>query len=787
MARSRSRSVRLLLALGACLALGFAAAWGALYLGVLRDLPDLRSLQDYRPLLSSRVYDRAGRLIGEFYDERRFLVPLEAVPEHVIRAFVASEDDAFFQHQGLDYRSIVRAAWVNLRAGGEIRQGGSTITQQVAKTLLLTPERRYTRKLKDMLLARRIEQRFSKEEILYLYLNQIYFGHGAYGIGEAARTYFGVTPGELSISQAALLAGLPRAPSSYSPYRDPQAAEARRQYVLRRMYEEGYVNESSYEESLADRPALADPPEKDDMAAAAWLAEEVRRHLFEVFGGERVRRDGLVIETTLDLDAQRAAQAALRSGLEALDHRQGYRGPVRRVAPDEIEASLGDLARENAGAPADGPLLGVVTAVDAKAGAARVAFGPGQGGEVRLEDVRWARTPDPARYPAPVGSIERVFRVGDVTRFVRRAGEARLLLHQEPLVEGSLLAFEVETGDVLAMVGGYDFERSEFNRVTQARRQPGSAFKPIVYGAALREGWTAASTIVDRPVVYEDPASGFVWRPGNYKGEFYGRITLRSALARSVNNATIHLLTAVGVDDVIDYARTLGIESPMERNLSLALGSSGLSLLELTRAYAVFPAQGRRVVPRFIARVLDADGEVLLENVPLGSAFAEEQPPEVLSPLDAYLATDMLRAVVEERDGTGRQARALGRPLGGKTGTTNEQADAWFVGFSPDLVTGVWVGFDEKRVLGRGETGGHAALPIWIDFMREALAKRPRRDFTVPEGVVFARVDRASGLLAGPRSTDTYFQAFAEGKVPTETAGSVTASEGDRRLRLDAF
>ena len=324
--------------------------------------------------------------------------------------------------------------------------------------------------------------------------------------------------------------------------------------------------------------------------------------------------------------------------------------------------------------------------------------------------------------------------------------------------------------------------------MTQARRQPGSAFKPVIYGAALRKGWTAASTIVDRPLVYEDPDSGFVWRPGNYKGEFYGRITLRSALARSVNNATIHLLNAVGVDDVIDYARTLGIESPLVRNLSLALGSSGVSLLELTRAYAVFPAQGRRVVPRFVARVLDAEGNVLLENVPLGGGPAQAEPAEVLSPLDAYLATDMLRAVVEEPHGTGRQAQALRRPLGGKTGTTNEQADAWFVGFSPDLMAGVWVGFDEKRVLGRGETGGRAALPIWIDFMREALAERPRRDFPVPEGVVFARVDRASGLLAGPDSTDSYFQAFAEGKVPTETSdGSVAASESDRRLRLDAF
>jgi penicillin-binding protein 1A len=842
MALARSRAARILLALGGLAALGALVGGFLFYTNFLRDLPDLRTLEDYRPWLTSRVLDREGRLIGEFYDERRFLVSLDEIPRHAVMAFVAAEDDTFYEHQGLDYQAILRAAWKNLAAGGEIRQGGSTITQQVAKSLLLSPERRYTRKVKDMLLARRIEQQLTKDEILYLYLNQIYFGRGAYGIGEAARSYFGIVPAELTISQSALLAGLPKAPSAYSPHRNPEAAERRRQYVLRRMYEEGYLNESGYEEAVAAPPGLAEAPEAENLVAAAYFVEEVRRALFESLGGERVRRDGLVVETTLDLDTQLSAVGALRRGLEALDHRQGYRGPLRRVPPKDVGQALAGLAEENGllavegeeavplTLPADRPLLGVVTAVDPKSDTAEVAFAPGLTGRVSLKDVNWAREPDPSRYPYSMRNIESIFQVGDVARFdapasgasdgAVRKDPARLLLHQEPEVEGALFATELETGDVLALVGGYDFERSEFDRVTQARRQPGSAFKPIIYGAAMAHGWTPASIVVDRPLVYEDPESGFTWRPGNYKGVFHGKLTLRQALARSVNNATIHLLNELGVDNAMEFARRVGIESPMDRNLSLALGASSVSLLELVRAYTVFPNEGRLVEPRFVLRVLDRDGNALLENLMLGAAPVPEEeaepgtqplvpeasapperrrleaddlfePPEgrVLSPVHAYLGTDLLRAVVTEKKGTGKTARVLKRTVAGKTGTTNEQGDAWFVGFSPDVASGVWVGFDERRVLGRRETGGGAALPIWIDFMRSALAGRPDRDFAVPEGIVFARVERKTGLPAGPASGDTYFQAFATGTEPGEDEAGrpITAQESDRLLRRDAF
>lgn len=839
MALTRSRLVRILLsAAGLLVVTGLGTALG-FYLAFLRDLPDLHSLDDYHPRLASRVFDRNGAPIGEFYVERRRITPYEQVPDHVVRAFVAGEDSTFFEHSGIDFVSILRAAWVNLLAGGEIRQGGSTITQQMVKGLLLTPERNIRRKIREMILARDIERHFSKQEILYLYLNQIYFGHGAYGIGEAARAYFDKDVTELSVSEGAQLAGLPKAPSRYSPYANPEQAEQRRVYVLERMRAEGFLDETTFAAAVAEVPVLREPDVQQNFAAAAYFTEEVRRHLFEALGGATVLGGGLVIETTLDIELQRAADAAVRLGLRNLSKRQGYRGPLRRVTEAEIPAELERLAATNqiavveedtAEAPAaegalvgEGPFEGVVTAVEPNHKLARVAFAPDVEGFVRLSDVSWARPPDPSKAPRRVREIEKIFRVGDVAYFFRRqlsaqAGDPedalRVTLFQEPVVEGALLSIDVHEQEVLALVGGYDFGRSQFNRVTQARRQPGSAFKPFIYGAAIEKGYTPATIVFDRPVVYTDEESGFVWRPRNYGRTFFGPITLRDALARSVNNATVHLFRDVGVDYVISYARHLGIESPLNRDLSLALGSSGLSLLELTRAYATFPAHGRRVEPVYIRRVTDRNGEVLLENVPLGHPPAEngdapvlapvatsaetdptdltapDAPPEgeVITPENAYLVADLLRAVVADPDGTGWRLRALGRPLAGKTGTTNDQADAWFLGFSPDIATGVWVGHDESHFLGWGETGSRAAAPIWVAYMKAALAKRRVRDFPVPEPIVFARIDRKTGLLADESSRNTVFQSFLADTVPTETSGKAqNLDEGRRLLRMDDF
>jgi len=880
----RSRGFKVLLVLVGLLVTVGAGAGAVFYWTLLRDLPDLRTIEDYRPPLASRVVDRHGRQIGEYFTERRILTSFDAIPDYVIQAFVAGEDSTFFQHAGLDYQSILRAAWVNLRAGGAIKQGASTITQQMVKGLLLSPERRYRRKIREMILARKIEQHFSKTEILYLYLNQIYFGHGAYGIGEAARSYFGKAVDELSVSEGAQLAGLPKAPSRYSPFANPREAEIRRRYVLTRMLNERFIDAETYATALAEVPILVKSSANGMAPGAEYFVEEVRRYLFDALGSEAVLRGGLWIETTLDSDLQHAAVASLRKGLVDLDHRQGYRGHVRHTSSGNIEVEMRLAAEANEFADAADPVeskaletglaseegapppsaaqtllargehyLGVVTSVDRDTQSARVAFAPGVEGILRLVDVNWARKPDPNVRPRPVKAISRIVKIGDVAHFERvlpkdldedeaviHAGESGIppvyvSLYQEPIVQGALLSIDVTRDEVLTLVGGYDYDKSQFNRVTQARRQPGSAFKPLIYAAAMERGYTPASIVHDRPVVYTDETSGFIWRPRNYGRNFYGPITLREALARSINNATVHLFRDLGVDFVIDFVRRLGIESPLSRDLSLALGSSDLTLLELTRAYAVFPAAGRRVIPIFIRRVSDRDGNVLLENIALGAiptrpedadAFPAEETLEVaegdiaeplepeeevgvagieevpaaeeeeetlpagyvISPERAYLVSDLLHAVVVDPKGTGWRLRALRRPLAGKTGTTNDQADAWFMGFSPEIMTGVWVGHDESRFLGWGETGSRAAAPIWVDYMRAALVNRPLRDFTPPEPIVFARIDRKTGLLADSNSTDTVFQAFLTGTEPTKTASAEKEnSELRHELRLDSF
>jgi penicillin-binding protein 1A len=898
--------------------LGLAAGAVLFERHFLRDLPDLRRIEDYAPPVTSVVLDRRGRLIGEFYDEQRRLVPIGEIPRHVQLAFVAAEDKHFFEHKGIDYTGILRAAIANLRAGGEIKQGASTITQQMVKSLLLTPERTYRRKIREMILARRIEEHFTKDEILYLYVNQIYFGHGAWGIGQAARGYFGKKVKDLSVSESALLAGLVQRPSSWSPYASVEAAERRRRYVLGRMHADGFIDRAAYDEALASPPIIQGPGNEEDMASSAHFTELVRRYLFERLGGDTVLKTGLVIETTLDLDLQKAAVVALRAGLEAHDHRQGWRGPIRHVdapgrtqeiamlsesnaehwvraveeagsgeagsekargvanevdldagaeealpdvaanGPDSVEALSAETGEvEEWGAevlaepldpnrlsaellPFDEPLVGIVTEVDREAQTARVSFAPEVFGQVRLEDIEWARPVDPKRRPRPVKDIGLILSPGDVANFVRledlppeelpeeetdevldeqdllAEAEAarpltpmpRLGIAQRPIVQGALLSFDNHTGDVLSLVGGYDYQQSEFNRATQALRQPGSAFKPFIYGAALEKGLTPVSKVIDRPIVYTDPISGYMWRPRNYGRHFFGPMPMRNALKKSINNATVHLFRDVGVDFVIDYARRFGIQSPLSRDLSLALGSSSVTLLELTTAYAVFPNFGRRVVPRFITRVTRGDGQVLLKDVPLGNSpppivkpLVDEREPQfetypdaeilptdqIISNAAAYLMCDLLKAVVQE--GTGRRLRSLGRPLAGKTGTTNDQGDAWFMGFSPDVTTGVWVGHDDNQVLGFGETGAGAALPIWKDYMAVALADLPIRDFDVPhQNIVFQRIDRDTGLLADAGSKNAYFQPFIEGTEPIRGVSERdSATESMRAMRDDVF
>jgi penicillin-binding protein 1A len=804
-----STRARILLGAVAFVVLAASAAAAVFYVAFVRDLPDMQSLADYRPSLTSVVLDRDGVPIGEFYEFRRRVVPLDQVPEHVIQAFLAAEDDSFYEHSGVDYMSILRAAWTNLVSGGRL-QGASTITQQTVKQLLLSPERTYRRKIRELVLARRLEQRFTKDEILFLYLNEIYFGSGAYGIAEAARTYFAKDVGALDVAEAALLAGMPKAPGRFSPHVNPERAEERRVWVLGRMLEEGFIDAAAH--AAAQPPPRLIAPVSEASLAAAYFTENVRRRLVALLGNDVVLKGGLVIETTLDAKLQREAVIALRRGLEAYDQRHGWRGALRRVKAAELDAEKEKLGKENAleaGAdPITSPLgparLGVVVATDD--GHALVAFAKGVDARFAFADAKWA---EPAKN----------LRVGDVAYFYVSRGEDGALtavLHQQPEVQGALLALDLPSGDVAALVGGYEFAASELDRATQSLRQPGSAFKPIVYTAAIANGLTPASIVMDSPVVYDN------FRPENYGRRFLGALTLAEALARSVNNAAVHLLEDVGIAPTISLARRLGIRSELEPGLALALGASSVSLLELTRAYAVLGAGGRVVEPRMIVRVLDRDGEVLLEDVPLDertaepAAEAENEPEEpapaaepspeaeiteaaepmnapapalpdgyALSPAQAYVATSLLRTPIEHPAGTGHAAASLGRPLAGKTGTTNDHTDAWFVGFSPELAAGVWVGFDQNRLLGKGETGGRAALPIWMEFMRPALESRPPRDFPAPPGVVFARIDAKTGGLASAGSEATLFQAFLEGTEPVQAAADSSAASADSQRELE--
>ena len=847
MAFFRSGGIRIALILLFVSLVGSAGGAAAVYFLLIRDLPDLQKIADYRPPVTSVVVDRSGQPIAEFHTEQRRLVPIEGIPKHVKLAFVSAEDGKFYEHEGFDFVAIVRAAIANLREGG-IAQGASTITQQTVKSLLLTSERTYERKIREILLSWRLEQALTKDEILYLYLNQIYFGNGAYGVGQAARSYFGKDVKELSVSEAALLAGLPQRPSAYDPNRNPQAAEARRRYVLERMRVDGHIDQATHDRERAAPPVLADHAvERERFAIAGYFAEEVRRLLYEKLGQDVVLNGGLHVETTLDFELQRTARAAVQRGLVAQDHRHGYRGPVRRIPTDEREGELARLARANAGldeaAPleepgqpagslaaaaihrrlAEGePIEGLVVAVDGEKQVAKIAFGAAVTGRAALADVKWARKPNPESGPHSLSEIGAVFSIGDVARFVeiRPDGDAqangdeakattervaRLDLWQQPFAQGALLSLDNRSGDVLAMIGGYDFAQSEFNRAVQAQRLPGSAFKPFIYGAALARGYTPVSTVIDRPVVYTDPASGYVWAPRNYGRKSYGPMTMRDALKKSINNATVYLFRDLGPSYVIAHARRFGIESKLTPDLSLALGTSAVTLLELTRAYAVYPRSGERIAPRFITRVVDRDGKELLTNVPLGNPLPPLAPlpisetttaagdatwpttwnsdTQVIPPADAFLMCDMLQAVV--REGTGAALSKLGRTLAGKTGTTNEYSDAWFVGFSPEITTGVWVGNDDNQVLGRGETGGTTALPIWGEFMKVAVAPYPNRDFEAPADIEFRRVDKNSGLLADASTVDAYFQPFRAGTAPERTFTEQTVEKKTRQAARD--
>jgi len=741
-----------------------AITLAGIYLYLNRNLPKISSLKDYRPSIITSVYSDDNRKIAEFFQERRVVLPLTEVPDMLKKAFVAAEDSRFYTHKGIDILSIFRAFYKNVEAGA-IVQGGSTITQQVTKSFFLSPEKSYTRKMKEAILAYRIDNKFSKDEILFLYLNQIYLGHGAYGVQAASENYYGKSANELNLAECAMLAGLPQAPSKYSPFSYPERAKQRQIYVLNRMVEEGFITNIQATEAINQTLDIK-PRRNLYIEEVPVYTEHIRRYISNKYGDDVLYREGIKIYSAVNIEMQKMARDEIKKGLYALDKRQGYRGPIKHLRREEFESFSTELQLELEKAPLEeGRIVtGVVIEIDDKNNTVIVRMGKALG-VIRIDDMRWARKPDPevAYYEARINQVGKVLKTGDVIQ-VRVKGKIFetdrwwLALEQEPKAQAALLCIESETGNVKVMMGGKDFRESQFNRAVQSRRQPGSAFKPIIYAAALDKGYTPATTIIDSPIVYTDTEHDFTWKPRNYKETFYGPTLFRDALAKSRNVVTIKILKDIGIDYAIDYARKLGITSNLNRDLSIALGSSGVSLFELVGAYSVFNNLGYFVEPVFITKILDREGNLIEEANPVRKKVIEQST--------AYIMTSLLESVVKH--GTGRRVAALNRPVAGKTGTTNNLHDAWFVGYTPRYITGTWVGFDEESSLGKGETGSRAASPIWLGFMQRLLADKPVRVFQVPEGVVFSKIDAETGLLPIPESNKTIFECFKEGTVPVE-------------------
>lgn len=852
--------------------LGAVFAWQA----VKRTLPQLITVKDYQPLLVSQVYDRNGKKIGEFFRERRTLVPYEKIPKNLVNAFLAAEDDQFFEHHGINYMGIARAAFANLRAGHSV-QGASTITQQLAKTLFLSPEKTLLRKAREAMLTLQMEENLSKEEILYLYLNQIYFGQGAYGVENAAQTYFHKPVQKLELEEMAILAGLPKAPSAYSPVSNPRRAKERQAYVLRRMADVGYISKADADAAVA-RPVKVFLRETYEDYAPFFL-ETVRQILVQQLGEETVLDHGIRIQTSLDLEKQKAANQAVVAGLKDLDKRQGFRGPLKQLADGgEIEKFLADERKKRINESTSERIIqtdgtfaeispapktdrksnlpgylkigqtveSVVRVVDDAGGYVEVELADAKG-IIAFDTMKWARKPDTEK-KADLDQITKpsqALKVGDVVLVKIVADKVTLKtpppppkgkkavsppvlpdvakhlaveLDQEPISEASLISFDQQTQDILALVGGYSFARNEFNRALQAARQTGSSFKSIVYASALDKGYNPSTPLMDVPVVYEETkedAEGqeetSVWKPSNHGKTFGGELTFRNALVKSLNVPTVKLIEDIGVNWASDYAKRLGIFSPLNMDFTLALGSSSVTLYEMTKVFSEFGRLGKRIRPLLIKKVEDRNGKVLLQNVSLDLRFEREMKPledefeqrrknwleqqaanpdqptdpkkdkpdrhfffpdpdQLISQQTAYVMTSLLKGVVEDSQGTGGRARALGHEVAGKTGTTNGYFDAWFIGFTAQVSTGVWVGFDKERSLGRGEVGGRSALPIWLDYMKAAHEGLPQMTLPVPEGIVFANIDRETGKLASASTKQVLRQAFVEGTEPSAAA-----------------
>ncbi|MFP4285330.1 MAG: penicillin-binding protein 1A [Desulfovermiculus sp.] len=745
--------------LGFLLILGLGAGLGV-YLWVVKDLPQVEQISDYRPSLTTTVYTQNDEVLGYLAREKRFLRSLDEMDEVVPKCFLAAEDHSFYEHEGIDLAGILRAAVKNIKAGS-IVQGGSTITQQVIKALLLTPERSYERKLKEAVLAYRLEKNLDKDEILTIYLNEIYLGHGAYGVEAAARVYFGKHVDELSLAEASLLAGLPKAPSLYDPYQNMELAQIRQKYVLDRLLDLEWIRPEEYREALDEDITLESMPDPSWTVGGYYL-EEVRKWLVDEFGEEQTYSGGLEVKTHIDLEHQKAAENALRQGLVNSSKRRGWQGPVARADTEDglLAATSGTDSIQ--WAPKDWLLVQVE---EVEPAGAEVSVG-NQTGWIDVSSMGWCREPDPEKAPEEVPKIKdarKVLSAGDIVWASPEQDKAedqetvQLELQQLPKVQGSIFSMDPKTGEVLAMAGGFSFQASQFNRAMQAERQPGSAFKPIVYSAALDHGFTPASVLLDAPIAFADRATNSTWKPENYEQTIFGPTLLRTGLVKSRNLVTIRLARQIGIDTVIQRAKDLGLKSEYPRDLSVSLGSGSVTLMDLCQAYSAFARDGSTTKPRLVDEVEGPWGEELYASEP--------ESQDSLSTQTAYIITSLLQDVV--KSGTGWRIRELGRPVAGKTGTTDDQKDAWFMGYAPYLLTGVFVGFDQVQPMGKYETGSRAASPIWLQYRQEVEEDYPPVEFSQPRGIVMARIDAANGLLAGPGTEKSYLLPFKSGTQPT--------------------
>lgn len=752
-----------------------------------QSLPDYLQLADYKPSVMTRVHAGDGRLLGEYAIEKRVFVPIRAMPRRVVNAFLAAEDKNFYSHPGIDFTSVIRAIVVNLKNIGRGRRmvGASTITQQVAKNFLLTNEVSWERKVKEAILAFRIERAFSKSRILELYLNEIYLGFRSYGVAAAALNYFNKSLDELSIEEVGFLAALPKAPNNYNPVKHPGAARVRRDWVIGQMAKDGFITQAEATVAQA-APLTLERRSETELVQADYFTEEVRRELQERYGEEGLYKGGLSVRTTLNPRLQKIADRVLRKGLLAYDRRHGWRGPLRTF--EGMEDWARQLAALKPPKGSEGWLLSVVMSMDPKG--ADVGFPDGTKGRVPFAEIRWAR---PWKKKQKVGprpkTPDAVLAIGDVvlvepvlkTKKGDDYPEGSFALRQMPSIEGALVALDPHTGRVLAMSGGYSFQRSKFNRVTQAKRQPGSAFKPFVYLAALDEGYTPATLILDAPFVIDQGPGLPKWRPGNYTKKFYGPSTMRLGLEKSRNLMTVRLAQTVGMQKIAQYAERMGVVDKMPQTLANSLGSSETTLLRLTAAYGMLVNGGLQIKPTLIDRIQDRQGRTVFQHDQRRCrpcrqvAWTQQAVPQipdiraqVADPASAYQMTSMLQGVVER--GTGRRIKKLGKPLGGKTGTTNDSRDAWFVGFSPDLALGVYAGFDNPRSLGKREQGASVAVPIFKDFMEEALKGKPAIPFRIPPGIRLVRVNGKSGQLAVSGERGVILEAFKPGTVPSGRA-----------------